>query len=78
MFLNIVFIALIIYIYFNSFKENFNNFIFNYPSRSFCPTRNMSYDLRCEPKIPVNEHAFLNASVIPHPDCDKIPKKCLD
>ena len=78
MYLNIIIIAFILFFYFRNYSENFNNFLFNYPSRSLCPTRNMSYDLRCEPKIPVDEYAFLNASVIPHPDCDKIPKKCLN
>jgi hypothetical protein len=65
-------------IYCNYFsRENFRNYLFNYPSRSLCPTRNMSYDLRCEPKIPITENVFLNSSVIPHPDCENIPKKCL-
>ena len=59
-------------------KEDFNNLVFNIPTRHLCPTRNMSYDLRCEPKIPVTEQAFLNSGFIPHPDCDQIPRKCLE
>ena len=51
--------------------------MFNIPTRQLCPTRNMSYDLRCEPRIPVTEQAFLNSGFIPHPDCDQIPRKCL-
>ena len=38
---------------------------FNYPS--FSPsTRNMTYDLRCEPQIPKNSFNFMNSSISPH------------
>jgi hypothetical protein len=77
MYIYLVILVILIYFYSTNI-ETFNNYIFNYPSRSFCPTRNMSYDLRCEPKIPITENVYYNASVISHPDCDKIPKKCLN
>ena len=73
----IIIICFLISIFSNQKKENFNNLMFNIPTRQLCPTRNMSYDLRCEPQIPVTEQAFLNSSLIPHPDCAQIPKKCL-
>lgn len=78
--MKIILLLLLIYFIsklFNSKTEDFNNLMFNIPTRQLCPTRNMSYDLRCEPKIPVTEQAFLNSGFIPHPDCDKIPRKCL-
>lgn len=78
--MKIILLLLLIYFIsklFNSKTEDFNNLMFNIPTRQLCPTRNMSYDLRCEPKIPVTEQAFLNSGFIPHPDCDQIPRKCL-
>ena len=42
-------------------KEKFT--FFNIGTRS---TRNMSYDLRCEPRIQKNEFNWLNSSII-HP-----------
>ena len=78
--MKIILVLLLIYFIsklFNSKTEDFNNLMFNIPTRQLCPTRNMSYDLRCEPKIPVTEQAFLNSGFIPHPDCDQIPRKCL-
>ena len=45
---------------------------FNYPS--FSPsTRNMTYDLRCEPKIPKRNYAFMGSSIEP-----LIRPRCLD
>ena len=78
--MKIILLLLLIYFIsklFNSKTEDFNNLMFNIPTRQLCPTRNMSYDLRCEPKIPITEQAFLNSGFIPHPDCDQIPRKCL-
>ena len=76
----IIFIILIYFIYqiISTPKEGFNNVMFNIPTRELCPTRNMSYDLRCEPQIPVTEQAFLNSGLIPHPDCAQIPRKCFE
>lgn len=49
------------------------NMIFNYPTRIYNSTRNMSYDLRCEPKIPKNNYIFPRSSIQPN-----IRRKCLD
>jgi hypothetical protein len=48
-----------------SSKEKFSNGFpfFNVGTRS---TRNMSYDLRCEPRIQKNEYNWLNSSIL-HP-----------
>jgi len=55
--------SLILYIIVSKSKEDFVNNIFNVGIRS---TRNMSYDLRCEPRIEKNEYNWLNSSII-HP-----------
>jgi hypothetical protein len=49
------------------------NMIFNYPTRIYNSTRNMSYDLRCEPLIPKNNYMLMGSSIQPH-----YREKCLD
>ena len=49
-------------------KEGFRLFYESSPS-----TRNMSYDLRCEPIIPKCDLGIMNSSIEPH-----YRKKCLD
>jgi len=49
-------------------KEGFRLFYESSPS-----TRNMSYDLRCEPIIPKSHLGIMNSSIEPH-----YRKKCLD
>jgi hypothetical protein len=49
-------------------KEGFRLFYESSPS-----TRNMSYDLRCEPIIPKNQYGIRNSSIEPH-----YRTKCLD
>ena len=49
-------------------KEAFRVFYESSPS-----TRNMSYDLRCEPIIPKNHYGIRNSSIEPH-----YRRKCLD
>lgn len=68
-----------LYQYFMNNCEYFHNYyhhdsVFNYPSRVYCPTRNMSYDLRCTPSVRHDHYAFNNSSVIQHPSCQQ---KCL-
>lgn len=36
-----------------------------YPSRTYQPTRNMSYDLRCEPIIPKKNYYFMSSEIEP-------------
>ena len=46
-------------------SQKYVNDRFNYPS--FSPsTRNMTYDLRCEPQIPKTSFNFMNSSISPH------------
>ena len=62
--------SLILYLIVSSSdKENFISDLFNIGTRS---TRNMSYDLRCEPRIIKKNYDWLNSSII-HP----IQNKCL-
>ena len=63
----IIFIILL-HILFNKKKEPFRLFYESSPS-----TRNMSYDLRCEPIIPKNNVLFPNSSIEPH-----YRRKCLE
>jgi hypothetical protein len=49
-------------------KEGFRLFYESSPS-----TRNMSYDLRCEPVIPKCDVGIMNSSIEPH-----YRRKCLD
>ena len=37
-----------------------------YPTRIYNPTRNMSYDLRCEPHIPKRNYYHMGSSIEPH------------
>ena len=62
----LVFVLLIIFLYDN--KEGFSVFWNTSPS-----TRNMSYDLRCEPIIPKRNYAFHGSSIEP-----LIRPKCLN
>jgi hypothetical protein len=55
--------SLILYLIVSRSKEDFISNFFKIGSRS---TRNMSYDLRCEPRIQKNEYNWLNSSII-HP-----------
>ena len=62
----VVFFVLLYFIYANK-KENFRNVWWNVsPS-----TRNMSYDLRCEPRIPKKKYPFYGSSIQPliRPKC---------
>ena len=52
----------------NENQEHFRLFYESSPS-----TRNMSYDLRCEPKIPKLNYLFRNSSIQPY-----YRKKCLE
>ena len=63
----IVPVLILLIFYLNQKKENFR--IFWNPSPS---TRNMSYDLRCEPKIPKKDYYFRSSSIQPF-----IRPKCL-
>ena len=49
-------------------KEHFRLFYYSSPS-----TRNMSYDLRCEPRIPKRNTPFMGSSIMLPPQI-----KCLD
>ena len=53
--------SLILYLIVSRSKENFISNFFKIGNRS---TRNMSYDLRCEPRIQKNEYNWLNSSII--------------
>ena len=55
--------SLILYLIVSRSKEDFISNFFKIGNRS---TRNMSYDLRCEPRIQKNEYNWLNSSII-HP-----------
>ena len=61
---NILFIILICIIILYLVKEPFQ--VLGYPTRLVNPTRNMSYDLRCEPTIPKVNYAFMGSSIGPH------------
>ena len=70
-----IFLILIIIIFFylihngdKLYLENFRLFYESSPS-----TRNMSYDLRCEPVIPKQNYGLMNSSIQPH-----YRKKCLE
>ena len=63
----ILLVLILLIFYLNQKKENFR--IFWNPSPS---TRNMSYDLRCEPKIPKRDYYFRSSSIQPF-----IRPKCL-
>ena len=70
MFIFIVIIILLLLFYLNN-KEQFSLsplFYMSSPS-----TRNMSYDLRCEPKIPKKNFYFRGSSIMP-----KTQYKCLN
>lgn len=60
--------SLIIFKKCNIHKENFRLFYESSPS-----TRNMSYDLRCEPIIPKQNYLLQGSSIEPH-----YRRKCLD
>ena len=64
----IIFIILLYILFNKKSKESFRLFYEYSPS-----TRNMSYDLRCEPIIPKNNCLFPNSSIEPH-----YRRKCLD
>ena len=59
----LIIIILIVYLVKNrkNEKEQFRLFYESSPS-----TRNMSYDLRCEPKIPKLDFSFKNSSIQPY------------
>jgi hypothetical protein len=54
-------IILLIFLLVKPIRENFEQLFWN-ATRN---TRNMSYDIRCEPEIERNEFIWLNATVIP-------------
>jgi hypothetical protein len=67
---------LLTYCLFNKDIELFPSiYTFGYPTRLYNSTRNMSYDLRCEPEIRHHQYVFLNSSINPY---YKRQTKCLD
>ena len=66
----LIIIVLIVYLVKNRKNEN-ESFMLCYESSP--STRNMSYDLRCEPKIPKIYLPFRNSSIQPY-----YREKCLD
>jgi hypothetical protein len=62
----VILILVLLIIFLNNNRENFRTFWNVSPS-----TRNMSYDLRCEPKIPKRNYAFHGSSIEPlhRPKC---------
>ena len=71
-----LFILIIFLILFNYRFEKFhiNPYLrlWNIPTRILNQTRNMSYDLRCEPKIKKKNYHFMGSSIEPN-----IQHKCL-
>ena len=62
MILNLILIGIIFLTIMNFSLETYNNFL--PPTLSSPSTRNMSYDLRCEPEIPKsNDFPFYNTSI---------------
>ena len=57
----LILIIILLYKILNKKKESFRLFYESSPS-----TRNMSYDLRCEPIIPKNNFLFPKSSIEPH------------
>ena len=53
-----ILILVLLIIFLNNNRENFRMFWNVSPS-----TRNMSYDLRCEPKIPKRNYPFYGSSI---------------
>ena len=69
----ILIILLILYLMYNNTIENYPNLVtFGYPSRMNNSTRNMSYDLRCEPSILKYNYTFKNSTIQP-----KFQYRCL-
>ena len=66
----LIIIVMIVYLIKNK-KVNNENFRLFYESSP--STRNMSYDLRCEPKIPKMNYFFRNSSIQPY-----YREKCLE
>ena len=65
----IILVLILLIFYLNQTKEKFEQIWWNVsPS-----TRNMSYDLRCEPKIPKRDFYFRGSSIQPliRPKCLK-------
>lgn len=64
----LILIIILLYNILNKKKESFRLFYESSPS-----TRNMSYDLRCEPIIPQHNYLFPKSSIEPH-----YRRKCLE
>ena len=70
---NLIVIILILFIYILISENNKNNEGFRLFYQSSPSTRNMSYDLRCEPIIPKHNYGIMDSSIEPH-----YRRKCLD